>query len=184
MESGVHPARETQPEHKGEKSPHGWHIPAQHSPHIPEVREALWAQAQAQTTLARMAAWPTGSPRHRAVRGSTDPITHRGCGASPGDPSPAWMRPGDPSLVPGQKGAQPAVTPRGREPARTQRESSRAAPAGVLTLFRRGRLPARGGGRLAVGRPEALIVLDARDLALLLGQKGGGRVLLGAGALR
>lgn len=56
MESAVHPTRETQPEHKGDKSPHGWHIRAQDSPHIPEVRESLWAQAQAHIALAGMPA--------------------------------------------------------------------------------------------------------------------------------
>lgn len=60
MESGGHPTRETHTEHKGEKWPHGWHIPTQNSLHVPEVREGLWAQTQAQTTLARMPAWPAG----------------------------------------------------------------------------------------------------------------------------
>lgn len=126
MESGVHPTRETQ--YKGEKPPHGWHIPTQDSPHIPEVREALGAQAQAQTTLARMPTWPTGSPRHRPMRGRTDPITHRGCSASPGDPSPAWMRPGGPFPALGAEGGTALRYPTGSEPARSQRERSRAAP--------------------------------------------------------
>lgn len=146
MESGVHPTRETQPEHKGEKSPHRCHIPAQDSLHIPEVREALWAQAQAQTTLARMAAWPTGSSCHRPVRCSTDPITHRGCGASPGDPSPAWMRPGGPFPAFGAEGGTARRYP--------TRSGARPYPVGEQPGGRRGRAhpvpagpPARPGRR-------------------------------------